>query len=78
MVWLAPGAVAALVLLAGPVIVHLLARRNARRLIFPATHFVRATNAAAVRFRRPSDAGLLLIRLAILAFSKEKSRPGTP
>ena len=43
MTWLAPGAFAALALLAGPVIVHLLARRNARRLVFPATHFVRAT-----------------------------------
>lgn len=67
MIWLAPGAFAALALLAGPVIVHLLARRNARRLIFPATHFVRAAPSAAVRLRRPSDIGLLLLRLAIVA-----------
>jgi hypothetical protein len=67
MTWLAPGAFAALVLLAGPLIVHLLARRNARRLIFPATHFVHATKAAAVALRRPSDIGLLLLRLAIVA-----------
>jgi hypothetical protein len=67
MTWLAPGAFAALVLLAGPVLVHMLARRNARRLVFPATHFVRATQAAAVRLRRPSDIGLLLLRLAIVA-----------
>jgi hypothetical protein len=67
MTWLAPGAFAALALLAGPVLVHLLARRNARRLIFPATHFVRATQSAAVRLRRPSDIGLLLLRLAIVA-----------
>jgi hypothetical protein len=40
MIWLAPGAFAALLLLAGPIAVHLLARRNARRMIFPATHFV--------------------------------------
>lgn len=65
--WLAPGAFAALALLAGPVIVHWLARRNARRVIFPATHFVRATQSAAVRLRRPSDIRLLLLRLAIVA-----------
>ena len=67
MTWLAPGAFAALILLAGPVVVHLLARRNARRLVFPATHFVRAAQAAAVKPRRPSDLGLLLLRLAIVA-----------
>lgn len=67
MTWLAPGAFAALTLLAGPVIVHLLARRNARRLVFPATHFVRPTQAAAVSFRRQSDIGLLLLRLTIVA-----------
>ena len=67
MTWLVPGAFAALALLAGPVIVHLLARRRARRLIFPATHFVRATQSAAVRLRRPSDLGLLLLRLAIVS-----------
>lgn len=66
MVWLVPGAFAALLLLAGPIAVHLLARRNARRLMFPATHFVRATKAAAVTLRRPSDIGLLLLRCAIV------------
>ena len=35
--------------------------------MFPATHFVRATQAAAIRLRRPSDIGLLLLRLAIVA-----------
>jgi hypothetical protein len=67
MTWLAPGAFVALALVAGPVIVHLLARRNARRVIFPATHFVRAAQSAAVRLRRPSDVGLLLLRMAIVA-----------
>jgi Aerotolerance regulator N-terminal len=67
MTWLAPGAFAALVLLAGPVIVHMLARRNARRLVFPATHLVKATQAAAIKLRQPSDLGLLLLRLAIVA-----------
>ena len=54
-------------LLAGPVIVHLLARRNARRMVFPATRFVRPTQAAAVRLRRPCDLALLGLRLAIVA-----------
>jgi len=67
MTWLAPGAFVALILLAGPVIVHLLARRNARRVIFPATHFVSTVEAAAVKPRRLSDVGLLLLRLAIVA-----------
>jgi aerotolerance regulator-like protein len=66
MTWLAPGAFAGLVLLAGPIVVHLLARRHARRMTFPATQFVRATQAAAVRLRRPSDIGLLLLRLAVV------------
>jgi hypothetical protein len=65
--WLAPAAFAAFALLAGPVVVHLLARRNARRVRFPATHFVRATQSAAVKIRRPSDIGLLLVRLAIVS-----------
>jgi hypothetical protein len=65
--WLVPWAFAALALLAGPVLVHMLLRRHARRVVFPATHLLTATRAAAVRFRRPSDAGLLLVRLLIVA-----------
>ena len=65
--FLAPWALAGAVLLAGPLVVHMLLRRNARRVIFPAAHFLVATRAAAVRFRRPSDVGLLLLRLAIVA-----------
>lgn len=65
--WLTPGAFVAMALLAGPLIVHLLARRNARRIVFPATPFVRPTQAAAVRLRRPSDLALLCVRLAIVA-----------
>jgi len=65
--WLAPAALAAAVLLAGPILVHMLLRRNARRVIFPAIQFLQASRAAAVRFRRPSDAGLMILRLAIVA-----------
>lgn len=67
MIWLVPGAFAALLLLGGPIAVHMLARRNAQRILFPATHFVRATPAAAVTLHRPEDIGLLLLRLAIVA-----------
>ena len=65
-VWLAPGAIVAVALLAGPVIVHLLARRHARRVVFPASHFVRPVQAAAVRLRRPTDLLLMMLRLAIV------------
>lgn len=65
--WLAPWALWSAMLLAGPLLVHMLLRRNARRVIFPATHFVPPTPAAAVRFRRPSDVALLMLRLAIVA-----------
>jgi hypothetical protein len=67
MTWLAPLAFAAGILLAGPLLAHMLLRRHARRVQFPATHFLAATRAAAVRFRRPSDAWLLLLRLLIVA-----------
>ena len=68
MTWPRRGAFAGLLLLAGPVLVHLLAAaERAAACMFPATHFVRATRAAAVRLRRPSDIGLLLLRLAIVA-----------
>lgn len=67
MTWLAPWAFAAAIVLAGPVLVHMLLRRNARRIRFPATHFLTATRASAVRFHRPSDPWLLLLRVAIIA-----------
>lgn len=66
MIWLAPWAFATAILLAGPVLVHMLLRRRARRVLFPAAHFLTATPAAAVRFRRPSDGWLLLVRLLIV------------
>jgi hypothetical protein len=67
MIWNAPAALAGLVLLAGPLLVHLLARQQAKRVVFPAMRFVPRTNAAAVRLRQPSDLALLLVRLAIVA-----------
>ena len=62
-VWLAPVALAAFALVAAPVLVHLLARRHAERVPFPAVHFVRPSRAAAVRLRAPSDLPLMLVRM---------------
>jgi hypothetical protein len=45
----------------------MLVRRHARRVVFPTTRFLQPTHAAAVRIRRPSDVGLLALRLAIVA-----------
>ena len=67
--WLNPAAFAALALLAGPVLVHLLLRHRAERVLFPSLRFVRPSRTAAVRLRLPSDVGLLLLRLAIVALA---------
>jgi hypothetical protein len=63
-IWNAPIALAGLLLLAGPLLVHLLVRQHATRVVFPAMRFVPGVRAAAVRLRRPSDLGLLAIRMA--------------
>lgn len=67
MIWHNPAALAALALVAAPVIVHLLVRRHATRVVFPGMRFVPAVRAAAVRLRAPSDRSLLLLRMAIVA-----------
>jgi hypothetical protein len=64
--WTIPWALGGLVLAAGPILVHMLRRRNARRIVFPTTRFLLETRAAAVRFRTPSDVGLLILRVAIV------------
>ena len=66
MIWTAPWAFAGVLLLAGPLLVHMLLRRNARRVVFPTTRFLPRTRASAVRFRRPSDAGLLIVRAGVV------------
>ena len=67
--WLNPAALGALALLSGPLLVHLLLRHRARRVAFPSLRFLRASRTASVRFRSPSDVGLLAIRLAIVALA---------
>jgi len=67
MVWLLPAALAGLVLLAGPLALHLLTRHRARQIPFPSLRFVRASTTAAARLRRPTDVWLLILRIAAVA-----------
>lgn len=67
MVWLVPAALAGLAAIAGPVMLHLLRRRTARRLVLPSTRFVVGRTNSAVRIGRISDPLLLLVRALILA-----------
>jgi hypothetical protein len=69
MAWLNPAALTGLVVLAGPILVHLLLRHRARRVAFPSLRFVRASRTAAARLRLPSDPFLLLVRLAIVGLA---------
>jgi Aerotolerance regulator N-terminal len=69
MIWIHPAALAGLAFLAAPVLVHLLIRHHAARVVFPAMRFVTGIRAAAVRLRTPSDRLLLLLRLAIVALA---------
>ena len=66
-VWLYPAAWAGLLAVAGPVIVHLLRRQRAPRMVLPTVRFVSLRDQSAVRLRMPSDPGLLLLRAAIIA-----------
>ena len=67
MVWLYPAALAGLLALAGPLIVHLLRRRMARRVVVPSLRFVRPREESSVRMRLPSDPWLLALRAGIVA-----------
>jgi hypothetical protein len=65
--WLHPAALIGLLAAALPVVVHLLRRERARRVIVPSLRFVRASERSAVRLRTPSDPWLLMLRIAIVA-----------
>lgn len=65
--WLQPAAWWGLVALAIPILVHLLARHQGRRLPFPSLRFLRTTRLAALRRRIISDWPLLVVRILILA-----------
>ena len=64
-----PVALWGLMLLLGPVLVHLLSRRRAVRRPFPSLRFLEATRLPPVARRRLEDRRLLLLRLAILALA---------
>ena len=65
--WLYPAALVGLLAIAGPVLVHLLRRERARRIVVPTVRFMRPGEQAAVRLRMPSDGWLLLLRATIVA-----------
>jgi hypothetical protein len=67
MIWLAPAALAALALVAGPILVHLLRSRRAPRRDFPTLRFIRPSTASSVRLRLPSDLLVLLVRCSVVA-----------
>ena len=65
--WLNPGALPLIALAALPVVIHLLWRRRARVVAFPTVRFIVPSDRSALRLRRPSDALLLAIRVAIVS-----------
>jgi len=65
--WINAAALAALVAVLGPIVVHLLRRQRSRRVPFPTVQFLVSTRAAAARIRTPSDLLLLALRVAIVA-----------
>jgi len=64
--WLNPAALTALAAAALPVVVHLLLRNRATRVVVPSVRFIASTRESAIRIRRPSDPVLLLIRTLVL------------
>ncbi len=67
--WLQPAAWWGLLSLVIPVLIHLLARDQSRRLLFPSLKFLRTTRLAALRRRIISDWPLLVVRVLILALA---------
>ena len=65
--WLAPAAAVGLVLLALPLLVHLLSRHRSRRVQFPSLRFLPKSQVAALQRRAVSDWPLLLLRMMIVA-----------
>ena len=67
--WIAPTALIGFLLVALPVIVHLLARHQARVLAYPSLRFLHETQLAALRRRSIQDAALLVCRIAVIAIA---------
>src|SRR3954453_11542904 len=66
MLFLAPLTLVGLLLVALPVVIHLLARRRARRLDFPSLQFLRETPSFKLRPRRIREPLLLAVRAAAI------------
>jgi hypothetical protein len=66
-IWLNPRLLFALAALAAPLVIHILVQRRAERIPFPTLRFLTPTRLAAIRRHVLEDAGLLAVRLAILA-----------
>ena len=64
--WLAPMAGAGLVLIAVPILIHLLARRESRRVPFPSLRFIPSSTLASLRRRTLADWPLLVLRVLIV------------
>ena len=69
LLWLAPAALAGLVLVAVPIAIHLLARQQGRRLEYPSLRFLRQSQLAAFRRRAIQDGLLLICRAAIISMA---------
>jgi Aerotolerance regulator N-terminal len=65
MIWLSPLAAVALVALAAPILVHILARQRATRVLFPTLRFIEPRQLASIRRRALEDIVLLAVRAAI-------------
>src|SRR3954466_988460 len=68
-IWLEPVVLFALVVLAAPIVVHVLTERRPERLAFPTLRFLQPARLAAIRRGLLEDAPLLAVRAAILAIA---------
>src|SRR5215831_414296 len=67
MIWQNPWAWLGLAAIAVPILVHLLARRQAVRVLFPTLRFLPVSPITAVRRHRLTDLPLLAVRIGVLA-----------
>lgn len=65
--WLNPLALGTLAAVAAPILLHLLLRHRANRVLLPTLRFVPRLSPQSVRLRRLSDTWLLLLRVGIVA-----------
>jgi hypothetical protein len=67
--WLNPAAAAGLAAVALPLLIHLLLRQRARRIVVPSVRFILPSTESSVRLRTPSDVLLLAVRAGIVALA---------